>query len=273
MTASAFQSILYPTDFSEASIPAFAHALRIAIGAGSELHLLNVARHTALDHAPLPFPRVRDTLIKWGMLSPGAPKGTIGQDLGLRVALAQVEGYNVSRQAASYAKTHSCDLIVMMTHARTGFSRWKYGSIASETARLSRLPTLYLRRGSNGFVDPETGSVSLKRALIPVDPAIPPLAARRFVEALALALGSPLEIRLLSVGRGVDLGGDWPPVKMRPGPIVDAIVDYANEINTDLIVMPTAGRHGLFDALSGSTTERVLIGADRPVLAVPTGET
>ena len=148
-----------------------------------------------------------------------------------------------------------------------------YGSIASETARRSRLPTLYLRQGSNGFVDRETGSVSLKRALIPVDPAIPPLAARRLVEALALALQSPVEIRLLSVGRSVDLGDDWPPVKMRSGPIVDAIVDHAHEIDADLIVMPTAGRRGLFDALSGSTTERVLIGADRPVLAVPTPET
>ena len=273
MTASVFQSILCPTDFSEVSIPAFAHALRIAIGARSELHLLNVARYTALDHAPLPFPRVRNTLIKWGMLSPGAPKGAIGQELGVRVALAQVEGYNVSRQAASYARTHACDLIVMVTHARIGLSRWKYGSIASETARRSRLPTLYLRAGSNGFVDRETGAVSLKRALIPVDPSIPPFAARRLVEAIALALQCPLEIRLLSVGRGVDLGGDWPAVESRSGPIVDAIVDYAQEIDADLIVMPTAGRRGLFDALAGSTTERVLIGANRPVLAVPTAAT
>jgi len=96
MTASVFQSVLCPTDFSEASIPAFAHALRIAIGSRSELHLLNVARYAALDHAPLPFPRVRKTLIKSGMLNPGAPKGAIGQELGVRVALAQVEGYNVS---------------------------------------------------------------------------------------------------------------------------------------------------------------------------------
>jgi nucleotide-binding universal stress UspA family protein len=272
MTASAFQSILYPTDFSNASIPAFAHALRIAVGAKSELHLLNIVRRRALDHAPIPFPRVRDTLIKWGLLEPEASKGAVGQDLGLRVALAQVEGYDVSRQAASYAKTHSCDFIVMMTHARTGFSRWKYGSIASETARRSRQPTLYLRRGLKGFVDRETGLASLKRALIPVDPAIPPIAARRLVEALALALQRPVEIRPLSVGRSVDLGGDWPPVETRSGPVVDAIVDYAREIDADLIVMPTTGRRGLFDALLGSTTERVLLEADRPVLAVPTGE-
>ena len=52
MTVSVFQSILYPTDFSDASIVAFAHALRIAVGAKSKLHLLNVSRPMAPDHAP-----------------------------------------------------------------------------------------------------------------------------------------------------------------------------------------------------------------------------
>jgi len=158
----------------------------------------------------------------------------------------------------------------MMTRARRGFSRGKYGSIASEAARRSRLPTLYLQRGSNGVVDRETGSVSLERALIPVDPAIPPLAARRpRSKRLRSLCGGTWP---LSVGRSADLSGDWPPVETRSGPVVDAIVDYASEIDADLIVMPTTGRRGLFDALLGSTTERVLLGADRPVLAVAVGE-
>ncbi|MFY9657435.1 MAG: universal stress protein [Methylocystis sp.] len=273
MTVSVFQSILYPTDFSDASIPAFAHALRIAVAAKSKLHLLNVSRRMAPDDSPAPFPRTGATLTKWGMLQPRAPTRARGQDLGLHVTIAQVEGYNVSRQVAAYADRHACDFIVMLTHARSGLSRLKYGSIASETARRSRRPTLYLRSGSNGFVDSETGSVSLKRVLIPVDPAVKPLAARRLVEALSLTLQRPVDMRLLSVGRRVDLGADWPPVEMRSGPVVDAIVRYAREIDADLIVMPTEGRRGLLDALSGSTTERVLIGADRPVLAVPSAET
>ena len=161
----------------------------------------------------------------------------------------------------------------MMTHARSRLSRWIYGSISAEIARRSRLPTLYLRSGSNGFVDSETGSVSLQRVLIVVDAAVRPLAARRLVEALALTLQRKVDLWLLSVGRGVDLGADWPPVEMRSGPVVDAIVDYAREIGADLIVMPTEGVAGCFDALSGSTIERVLIGADRPVLAVPSAET
>ena len=272
MTVSVFKSILYPTDFSDASIVAFEHALRIAVGAKSKLHLLNVARPTASDDAPAPFPRTGATLTKWGLLKSGAPAGACGHNAKLRVAIAQVEGYKVSRQVAAYADRHVCDFIVMMTHARSGFSRWRHGSIASEIARRTHRPILYLRSESNGFVDSETGSVSLKRVLIPVDPGAKPLAARRLVEALSLALQRPVDMRLLSVGRRVDFGADWPRVETRSGPVVDVIVDYAKEIEADLIVMPTEGRRGLFDALTGSTTERVLIGADRPVLAVQTGD-
>jgi nucleotide-binding universal stress UspA family protein len=36
--------------------------------------------------------------------------------------------------------------------------------------------------------------------------------------------------------------------------------------------MPTAGREGVFDALRGSTTERVLRRAPCPLLAVPAPE-
>ena len=55
----------------------------------------------------------------------------------------------------------------------------------------------------------------------------------------------------------------------REGDVVDEIGAAADLVKADLIVMPTEGRHGVFDALRGSTTERVLRRARCPVLAVP----
>ena len=52
-----------------------------------------------------------------------------------------------------------------------------------------------------------------------------------------------------------------PTVTLRSGNVVNTIVDTAIELDVDLIGMPTAGHHGVFDALRGSTTERVLRGA------------
>jgi nucleotide-binding universal stress UspA family protein len=49
---------------------------------------------------------------------------------------------------------------------------------------------------------------------------------------------------------------------------VEAIVEAAIELDVDLIGMPTAGHHGVLDALRGSTTERVIRHAPCPVFAL-----
>jgi nucleotide-binding universal stress UspA family protein len=84
-------------------------------------------------------------------------------------------------------------------------------------------------------------------------------------------------ITLLHVGDGEELssmhahdGPQWAFARMhREGDPVAEIEAAAELVRADLIVMPTEGRHGVFDALRGSTTERVLRRARCPVLAVP----
>jgi nucleotide-binding universal stress UspA family protein len=49
---------------------------------------------------------------------------------------------------------------------------------------------------------------------------------------------------------------------------VKSIVDAAIEFDVDFIGMPTAGHHGVLDALRGSTTERVIRHAPCPVFAL-----
>jgi nucleotide-binding universal stress UspA family protein len=56
---------------------------------------------------------------------------------------------------------------------------------------------------------------------------------------------------------------------LRSGNVVSSTVDAAIELDTDMIVMPTAGHRGLLDTLRGSTTERVIRHAPCPVFAVP----
>ena len=51
--------------------------------------------------------------------------------------------------------------------------------------------------------------------------------------------------------------------------MVSIILQTAEEQQADLIAMPTAGHHGFLDAMRGSTTERVVRHAPRPVLSVP----
>ena len=61
----------------------------------------------------------------------------------------------------------------------------------------------------------------------------------------------------------------WPEnCHVRGGVVYQEIVDLAGEINADLIVLGTRGRTGLKRILLGSTAERVVRFASRPVLVV-----
>ncbi len=78
-------------------------------------------------------------------------------------------------------------------------------------------------------------------------------------------VGSKSPVVRDEAGHAMDL-----PIELRAGPVVETILAVAREVSADLIAMPTAGHHGVFDALRGSVTERVLHHASCPVLAVPT---
>src|SRR3954464_1350530 len=64
--ASVLDSILHPSDFSEASRVAFAHALKAALIARATLPLVHVAP-TAEAEESGDFPGVRETLERWGL--------------------------------------------------------------------------------------------------------------------------------------------------------------------------------------------------------------
>ena len=55
------------------------------------------------------------------------------------------------------------------------------------------------------------------------------------------------------------------------GDIVSQIIEHANKLEVELIVMTTEGRHSFLDGLRGSITERVIAESPCPVLTVNIG--
>jgi nucleotide-binding universal stress UspA family protein len=119
------------------------------------------------------------------------------------------------------------------------------------------------------------GVIHLRRVLVPIDEE--PNAQEAVIRAVraAEAFGDEkVEIVILHVNGGTLPQFDrpeseacvWKEQRHR-GDVVTVILDAAKE--ADLIVMATEGRHGIFDAMRGSVTERVVRGAPCPVLAVP----
>lgn len=278
MTAKSFASILHPTDFSAASELAFAHALKLALLTRAHFDVVHTERpdREGIDWSA--FPGVRRTLERWGLLAAGSAPAAVAEQLGMRIRKVDVVGRDPVEGVVRFINEHPCDLLVLATHGRAGWQRWRKGSIAEPIARRAKTPTLFLPHGARGFVDPQTGEAALRRILIAVDHDPRPEPAVSEAWRLASALGAEgVSVNALYVGAADDapalrampeVGARVEPIA-RAGAVVERIVETASELDVDLIAMATRGHEGVLDALRGSTTEQVLHRAGRAVLAVP----
>ena len=271
-TTSLIKTVLHPSDFSEASMVAFAHALKTALIAKSKLSFIHVR-----DDEPerTEFPGVREVLERWKVLPANSPRSAVAE-LGIDVAKVVGCGPSPTEVILEYLKRHNVDLIVLATQHRGG--DWLHQSVAEPVARKSGEMTLFVPAGARGFVSLEDGSVSLRNILIPVatkpgpEPAI--AGAARLVQRLNCTSGT---FRVLHIGGEGSMpmtetpdvpGWDWQKVTA-DGEVVSGILEDANQIKADLIVMSTDGRNGFLDALRGSHSERVVRQSTCPVLAIP----
>ncbi len=269
--------VMHPSDLSKESVPAFEHALRIALSARAPLRLLHVENVAPEEARWQDFPAVRKTLERWSFLEPGSARRAVLDELGVAVSKVAVQGRDPAKTIMRYLQRREIELIVLATQGREGAPRWLHPSVAEPVARAAARPALFVRGDTPGFVSPDDGRVSLRRVLIAVDhDPHAGTAVDTTVRLLELLEQQPEEIRLLHVG---DVGSmpelqtphdDWPWTRsVGDDPVVDAILGAAEGASMDLIVMATRGRQGFLDALRGTTTEQVIRRAPCPVLAVP----
>ena len=261
-------AIAHPTDFSEASAEAFAHALRLALEFRCRLDLLHVRSG---DGEWSSFPHVRETLARWELLPADVDHAQVQEKLGIEIRKIEIEHQDPLRGVAGFLTSHRPGLVVMATRGAQGLSRFISESVSEGIAQKTNLPALFLGPNARPFVNSKNGRLHLKSAVIPV--------ARHPSPARALTLFHHLLGKLGLVQRYVHVGhesfaltgaaGTRERVTTLEGPTVDAILSAASSYLADLLVMPTAGRHGFLDALRGSTTEQVLRRAPCALLALP----
>ena len=267
--------IFCPTDFTVASHAAFQHALSLTLAHRGHLIIMHVPTDAHDTHG---FPGVRNQLINWCLLEEGSSEDGLSH-LGIDAEKVVGRTGDPVDIVLHYLDHKPVDLVVLSTHQREGRSRWLGRAIAEPLARGSHAMTLFLPHGLGGFVSPENGSLNLKRILIPVSrQPSPQPAVTAAIELLKTCGVFGATITLLYVGDSSDM----PAVdttthysvhgmtqEVRSGEPVEKILEVAEEIDADLVVMSTAGHHGFLDALRGSTTERVLRKLSCPLLAVP----
>jgi nucleotide-binding universal stress UspA family protein len=301
-----YRSILVPLDgsgFAEQALPV---ALALAGASGARLELLMVHQSFELwDTAARPAQmeerwsadlreRERDYLAGIADRLRAAGVSDPGTDL--------AEG-PVASSIAAYARHHAIDIIVLTTHARSGLERAWLGSVAGGVIREAASPVLVVRpvepspdvlqpverwrrilvawdgsEEATAALDQATSLANLMDAELIIAHSIAPYSgpASPYIPHTAELDREILEQRRedaeLSVAKAKDRVAERAPdivargiVEAHPNP-ARGILQLTGQYHVDLIAMGTHGRGGLGRVLLGSVADKVIRGADRPVL-------
>lgn len=271
------QRIFHPTDFSQDSHVAFAHALKLALIYRAELTIMHVDPEVAPEGFE-DFPRVRPTLTSWGLLPESSAKSDVAR-LGIGIKKVRALASHPRQAIIHHLRTSPTDLIVLATHQHEGVTHWLHESFSEPVAREVHATTLFVPSHVEGFVSLKTGETSLHRLLLPISTEPSSQPAVDVASSLASNLGVlPVMFTLVHAGEETGIKElvlpqrtDWSWNQLfGKGDPVEWILAAGAEFDVDLIVMTTKGQDSFLDLLRGSTTERVLRGARCPLLAIPT---
>ena len=159
------------------------------------------------------------------------------------------------------------DLIVMGTHGHRGWRRAALGSVAENVLHLATCPVLTVNRHTTL---PANGPVTISRVLCPTN--FSDVARESLAVATMFAEAFNAELDVVHV---VENG--TPPLLLDKGPYrqivlrggaAERILDYAEDIGADLLVIGAQRQWFRDETVIGTTTERLVRFASCPVLAV-----
>lgn len=292
------RKVVYATDFSPCSENAFPIAVRMASDHGAELHMLHaVVLHEDDPHDPAHHFPEPDELYE-RLRSQAEERMTSRAEVGglpeIDVVKAQVRGMSPAPVILDYAREQDADLIVLGTHGRRGLRHLLLGSVTEEVVRMADRPVLTVR-------EDRAAAGPFERILVPLDYSRSSDAALAYAKEVGASDGAELRLlHVLEVGAYPDFYFpvqasqmfDMPELKSRAvdnlnerlrsveGPEVQAevhvelghpaqvILDQAESLRTDLIVISSHGRTGLERVLLGSVAESVVRGSKVPVMIV-----
>jgi nucleotide-binding universal stress UspA family protein len=304
---SPFRSILVPLDGSPLAEQAVPLAASIAQRGGGKLRLILVHE---LPSAPLdPLAAKLFTSIELAARkSERAYLRGIQAKLregGIRLSSAVTVTGKAGPELAKYVRELGIDLVVMATHGRGGIKRAWLGSVADYLIRNLEVPVL-LVRPREGQTAP-TRAPDVGQILVPLDGSS--LAEEALDVAAALARIWDMELTLLQVVYPVQLPENMAfPIPssydeeltemgrtqaqdylddiverlqaqgLRASGVAtiawnaaDAILDVAHPERAAVVVLATHGRGGLRRLVLGSVADKVVRGADIPVLVYRLG--
>ncbi len=291
--------ILFATDFSRWARRAEDYAFALACSWRASLTVLSVAEFPPGLNPDYPVNQQYLTdLLKQASSQLVDLKGR-AERRGIAVTTRVATGIP-SEEVITAARAEDSDLIVVGTRGKTGLTHVLLGSTAERVIRGAPCPVLTVRMEPADAEEDGVLSrpVMLERILVPVDFSDCSLDALEY--AVVVAQQAKASLMLLHVLEPVSYGLDFTlghsrtreqlreswtkrleelasshqhsqvPMEsqLRGGSPADSILDSAQTLPCDLIVMGTHGRRGISHTISGSVAEAVLRKSRCPVIAV-----
>ena len=145
----AYQNILVPVDGSETSFAAVAKAAELAKAFGSKITVVQVltldpyiaAEYITANQTNDLIERARASIVK--TLEEAKQKFT---EQGVEAETKLLEGQVIAREITNAAKDLNADLIVIVSHGRTGLKKLFLGSVAQSILSEGTTPVLIVRQ-------------------------------------------------------------------------------------------------------------------------------
>lgn len=287
-----FERILVPLDGTPLAEEALRPAVSLAREGGADVHLATVVTPIRAEFSDM-VPGVADE----------APDDSYMQRIAARVrdagvahvAIARLSGSDIADCLEAHRKEVGADLVVMCTHGRGAVQRAWLGSVADALVRVSEAPIL-LVRGDSGVdlpIPDLRADMRFRRVLVPLDgshfsrQALSHAVRLGGDEGTTYVLARVIEASSGSTGSGLDKARPLAEAKMKlevqsfqsNGRAVESavefapsaaqgILDLARRSTAEVIVIATHGLSGVKRLLLGSVADKVVRGADVPVLVV-----
>jgi nucleotide-binding universal stress UspA family protein len=294
--------ILCPIDFSDFSLDALRHGLKLAQWYSAQLTVFHVYQ----PFQPLPIDGIPGTVPVLADADPQQIADNVRRfcdpvvgSSGLNVEVLVSPG-DAAKEIRTEAERRPFDLLILGTHGRSGFERLFLGSVTEKVLRSTRVPVLTIPPPVR-----EPGSPLYKIILCPVDFSAASIRALEYALSLAQEADARLillhaiedvlghtsvqslgqltvaqyyeQLELAAVTRLRSVVPDdarvWahPEERVVKGRAYEEILKTVADEHVDVVVMGVQGKGVVNQLVFGSTTHRVIREAGCPVLTLHSG--
>lgn len=273
-----------PLDGSRQSETVFPFLQQLAVRTEIDVTLIRCYEPISEVYSLPPDLFALDTYTEVNEAIPGSLKEyleAVKEQLGKSVSNIAVKCGPATSEILAASESGDFDLIVMASHGRRGLDRLLLGGVTTKVVRLSKKPVLVAGQNPGD-------EVAMNRVLVAVDGSPCSLRALEQAQKLAGSLRAELflyrAVKMPWDGSNPDplmqeaeeemakLAALYPnskaEVRVYPTDHSPQVVERAEELKADLIVLGSHGRRGLQHLLMGSVAEHVVHTARCPVMVV-----